>query len=69
MTSEASPRTPSSEETSIIRQIWDAAANSYDSLWGHGLKTDLEAKAWSALLARLFPPDVSDQRNLPTFDH
>ena len=58
MTSGASPTTPSPEETtSIIRQIWDAAADNYDSLWGHGLKTDLEAKAWSALLARLFPPD------------
>jgi SAM-dependent methyltransferase len=58
MTSGASPVTSSSEETTwIIRQTWDAAADSYDSLWGHGLKTDLEAKAWSALLARLFPPD------------
>jgi SAM-dependent methyltransferase len=55
MTSEASPATPS-EETAVIRQVWDAAAGSYDSLWGHGLKTDLEVKAWSALLARLFPP-------------
>jgi SAM-dependent methyltransferase len=58
MTPEASPATSSSDETtSIIRQTWDAAAGSYDSQWGHGLKTDLEARAWSALLARLFPPD------------
>jgi SAM-dependent methyltransferase len=58
MTSGASPRTPSSEETtSIIRRAWDAVADSYDSFWGHGLKTDLEARTWSALLARLFPPD------------
>jgi hypothetical protein len=35
MTSDASPTTPSPEETiSIIRQIWDAAADNYDSLWG-----------------------------------
>jgi hypothetical protein len=35
MTSDASPITPSSEETaSIIRQIWDAAADNDDSLWG-----------------------------------
>jgi hypothetical protein len=30
MTPEASPASPSSEETAIIRQIWDAAADSYD---------------------------------------
>jgi SAM-dependent methyltransferase len=58
MTSDASPTTPLSDETtSVVRQIWDAAADTYDSQWGHGLKTDLEAKAWSALLSRMFPPD------------
>ena len=58
MTSEASRGTQSPEQiTSIIRQTWDAAASSYDNTWGHGLKTDLEARAWSSLLARMFPPD------------
>lgn len=48
---------PSRDSTSIIRQTWDATADTYDAMWGHGLKTELETKAWTALLARMFPPD------------
>ncbi|MGH3600650.1 MAG: class I SAM-dependent methyltransferase [Pseudonocardiaceae bacterium] len=59
MSSDGSSTTPPSagESTSIIRRTWDATADTYDGIWGHGLKTELETKAWSALLARLFPPD------------
>jgi SAM-dependent methyltransferase len=58
MSSGAAATMPSPpEDTSAIRQKWDAAADTYDDMWGHGLKTDLETKAWSALFARLFPPD------------
>lgn len=51
------PNSPNeATSTSIIRQTWDSDADTYDAMWGHGLKTALETKAWSTLLARMFPP-------------
>jgi ubiquinone/menaquinone biosynthesis C-methylase UbiE len=45
------------EREAIVRGVWDAAARTYDETWGHGLRSELEARAWAALLARLLPPE------------
>jgi ubiquinone/menaquinone biosynthesis C-methylase UbiE len=41
----------------VIEQVWSSAAGCYDQMWGHGLRTDVERKAWLALLEGLFPPE------------
>ena len=41
----------------IIEEAWNSRASIYDQTYGHGLRTDLERRAWLTHLERLLPPE------------
>jgi 2-polyprenyl-3-methyl-5-hydroxy-6-metoxy-1,4-benzoquinol methylase len=41
----------------VIEQAWSSHAELYNQMWGHGLRTDAERRAWLTLLESLFPPE------------
>lgn len=44
---------------SLIEQMWSSTSAEYDQRWGHGLRTDVERRAWLALLESQFPAQHS----------
>ncbi|MGH8917423.1 MAG: hypothetical protein ACRD0H_03645, partial [Actinomycetes bacterium] len=55
------PKRPDQDENDhakkVIAQAWTSSAGFYDQMWGHGLRTDVERKAWLTLLESLFPAE------------